>query len=187
MKKNISTFLWVLFLTSIMAGSAMALSIDLVTTQTDIAVGDSFGVEVWVNQEDATGGLLAFGFDADMGGGDYFSCTGYTLGAMFEEDFSVSDYYSGMAYNDIRDDSVLLATLNFIATDDGTQTVSIDGTNDPNDSFDIYGLMYVFEDSMVDISGSLEITVSDPIPEPATLILLGTGLMGFIFRSRRKK
>ena len=150
----------------------------------DIAIGESFDVEVWIDGDNIGQELLGFGFDVSIDDGTYFSYDGYLMGAGFDDDsmmgFNPHDV-GGSAFPGIGDDDVLLATLSFTALAAGTDTLTALGPYD----FGFSGLFYEFDG--FDISASLDITVGTaPVPEPATLLLLGTGLVGMGVFGRKK-
>ena len=160
---------------------ALSAVIDLQISDTDILVGDSFELAVMVDGEDIGEELLAFGFDVSILGGSYFTYDGYDVGSGFDDFSAGFNNVAGVAFPGIIEDDVLIATLHFTAIAEGTDIVEIFGPGGGGFS----GLVYEF--SLFEILEQTTITVNDAgtaVPEPATCLLFGIGLMG-LCRSRR--
>ncbi|MDY7038144.1 MAG: PEP-CTERM sorting domain-containing protein [Thermodesulfobacteriota bacterium] len=183
-KKLIITVLLTVLTACFTIVQARAVSVSLDVLDSYIEVGETFDVEVWVDGEGIGEVLLAFGFDVDTPG-TYFSYTGYAMGSDFSDasDPFNPDNVAGEGL--VFDDDVLLATLSFIAIDVGTDSLGVEGLYD---GF-FYGLFYGV--SGLDISALTDITIHEagvPIPEPATMLLLASGLAGLAgFRKKLKK
>jgi hypothetical protein len=150
-----------------------------------IEVGDNFDVEVSVFDEGALGDLTGFGFDVDpFGELSLISFDSYTigpdyfdLGSGFGNPIEGAYIGSGNAGTDL-----LLATLSFTALSIGTDTLNVEELFDGLFS----GLFYeaLAPSDGESILGSTNISV---VPEPATLLLLGFGLLGLAAVKRKFK
>lgn len=170
------------FFTVLPAMAIPTVSLDLLDS--NIQVGDAFSVGVWVDGDNIGEELLAFGFDVSINDGYVFSYDGYFIESGFDDDSWGTNNVAGSTFTGIGDNEVLLATLSFTALAEGTNTLNAIGLNDGMFS----GLYYEMEG--FDINASRDITVGGaaPVPEPATMLLLGSGLVGLVgFRKRHKK
>ena len=175
----------VLFFFAVTAVQAIpTVSIELMDS--DIIVGESFDAQIWVDGDNLGEELLAFGFDVSMDTGLFFSYDSYTIESGFDDDSWGANNVAGSSFPGISDNNVLLATLSFTASAVGNDSMSVSGPFDGMFS----GLYYDF--SGFSLESRLNITVNDgsgtdPIPEPATMLLFGTGLAGLIGNRWRKK
>jgi len=185
-------------LAGLAAASAQAMSIDLVLSDTDITVGESFTIDVVV--VDAFDGVdplyqevLAFGFDVTNSDATVAGFAGASfLGSPFLDMSSVlsATDVAGVVFPGIKDDGFLLATLEFSASGPGTAVLGV--LSDPGDLNE--GLVYLdlgsFGPAYLGIAASVDVAVAAvpaPIPEPGTLVLLCTGLVGLAGVRRRRQ
>jgi len=176
-----------IFAVALLACSFFAIPVQAIPTvslnllDSDIHIGESFDVQVWADGDGIESELLAFGFDVSTTG-SAFSYDGYLIGPDFDDDSFGLENLAGSAFPGIIEDDVLLATLSFTGLLEGTQNLSVNGVFDGMFS----GLVYEFDG--FDIDDSIEISVSStlPIPEPATILLLTTGMFGLGVFGRKK-
>jgi hypothetical protein len=149
----------------------------------DIFVGDTFNVQVWADGDGIGQEFLSFGFDIIESGSGVLSFNSYTLNPLFDDDsFFTSLDVAGSTFEGIPDDDVLLATLNYTALAAGSGMIRIEGF--PLDTgMSFAGLYYIFSEFNID--DEITLNVSNPVPEPTTIILFGLGLIG-LGMSRKK-
>ncbi len=178
-QKLISALLLTLFITCFSIVPAQAALVGMNVPDSNIIVGETFDVKVWVDGEGIGEELLAFGFDVDTPE-TYFTYSGYTIESGFDDISDPLNSYNvaGDVFPGITIDDVLLATLSFNATAEGSDNLTVLGIYDSS----FYGLFY--DTSGFDINATTNITIK-PIPEPCTMLLLGAGLPAIaVFRKR---
>ena len=170
------------FLTIFKISGAQAASVNLHVPDDHIVVGETFGVEVWVDSEGLDTEFLAFGFDVDTPG-NHISYVGYVMGNGFGDLSDTFDFaeVSGIAFAGISNSEVLLTTLNFSADSEGTDHITLDGSYG--------GLFYGFfyELNNFDLNESTDITISAvPIPASGVLLLTSLAFLTLCSRERHK-
>ena len=176
------------------AVSAQALPYtELALLDSYIEVGESFDVNVVGVADGLTGDpdydeWLGFAFQVFTPATPLFSWDGYTVGSAFDDDTGFFPpglgYVAGSAFPGAVDESLVLATLHFTALSEGTGNLTVFGSSGVDQ-----GMGFWFN-GFYDISKYTAITVnaaSTAVPEPATMLLLGTGLIGLAARRRRIK
>ena len=177
----------VLFLSS----HAWAISLSFSPSTSEIGIGDSIDIDLIISgMENDDLGYFEFDVNYDDFILDFDS---YTLGSGLgdiaagdADDWSSGDLGNGtinlieISYLwdlSFQTDSFTLATLSFTGLNEGISLLSYSNVVLSDD----WG-MALSADSVSDSVG-----VSAPVPEPATIFLLGTGLMGFIGFGRKLK
>jgi len=203
MQKTINTKLAICAVTIAIGGFAATSSdaaafLQFDSTLNDVTVGDMFEIDVRYNFFDAGYGdqdLAAFDidvtFDTSMLGFNSYSLTDNlgSLTGLFPDAEDWSYGHDGFGTVNLAELSYLydfsfqsnhfiLATLSFTALQIGQSTLD----------FSYYDLSDAWGDSIAPPLFSAPATVSAaPVPEPATMVLFGTGLAGLIAMRRNRK
>ena len=159
-------------------------SAELVGPISDIFVGDTFNVDVVANDVEGGDNLLAFGFDLDYGM-TAFAFNGATVGpSFFDDSFRFLDTgVAGSTFPGLSGDNILLASLSFTSLAPGTFSLGI-----ISNLFDLNEGLTTLFGPKINMTQSLDIGVSSaPVPEPSTILLLGSGLAGLAFYRRKRK
>ncbi len=200
MKKATLILIVVLALPLFAFSNAFAVSVTATILDDYIEVGETFDVEIWADSESFSWELTSFGFDVDDSADTVLSYAGYSL------DFDYMDVSDPFTPSNVSGASLtyptgnaLLSTLSFTANEAGIGEFSLFGLYDGL----FYGLFYFdpladffdpFADPFpgADIFLTQEITVNavdtgtNPVPEPSTIILFSSGLIGLVWYRRKR-
>lgn len=163
------------------AGNSYAVPVNYLISDDYITVGESFDVTITLDAApDTYGALTTFGFDViNVSGLTY---DGYVFGSNYDngmmETSGTSSHVEGFLdfFADNTGEQIVLATLSFTAG----EVVGLG-------SFGLLGSPLFYE-GYIDEGISLSVTTSinAPVPEPATIFLLLTGMVGIAGVSRRR-
>ena len=195
LKKQLAFYAAAIAIGGFVATTSQAAFLTWDPTTNNVDLNEAFDVNIHI------GGLQANedlgGFDIDILFDDsMLDFTGYslydglgniTLGDA--EDWSNGDMGGGtinlselswLTDLSFQSDSFMLATLSFTAESIGTSSLTYDFV----DFSDSYGDPVTYWGN---VPGTVDITAAAPVPEPTTMMLFGTGLVGLIGMRRNRK
>jgi len=195
LKKQLAFYAAAIAIGGFVATTSQAAFLTWDPTTNNVDLNEAFDVNIHI------GGLQANedlgGFDIDILFDDsMLDFTGYslydglgniTLGDA--EDWSNGDMGGGtinlselswLTDLSFQSDSFMLATLSFTAESIGTSSLTYDFV----DFSDSYGAPVTYWGN---VPGTVDITAAAPVPEPTTMMLFGTGLVGLIGMRRNRK
>ncbi len=155
-------------------------------------VSGSFDVVVqasnsFVGRDPLTDAILSYGFNVGISNPSILSFSGATSGPLFdaataEPGTTVFGAASGLGIFPPVIDPLTLVTLHFTTIGSGPANILI--TSDLNNLFQ--GLQFFDAPFQESIAGTVSVSASSssPVPEPATLLLSGIGLMGVAYKLR---
>ncbi len=160
--------------------------------------GTTFSIDIWASNDILEGELLSFAFEV-FPDTSFFSWTGYDLAPEFDDDnymFGDPDpifgpnYVAGSTFVGVTGSDINLATLYFSADAVDSGHLLIAGLVDPwFDGLGFYnpavGGDPFAANTFFDVFFEIDVEVK-PVPEPTTMLLFGTGLLGLAGIRRRK-
>ncbi|BCS98766.1 hypothetical protein DSLASN_43980 [Desulfoluna limicola] len=174
-------------------GTGHAVSVHLDLSTSDICVGDTFELNVRATASESDSDILNFGFDVDDPA-DAFSLGTVTVNSYFDDYSSIflTTDVAGVAFPSAfvpYGEDILLATLRFTALYEGSHSLGILSDNEVYE-----GIGWEWRDGIdwESIGCSMMVDVTDcpgpaPVPEPATMFLLGSGLLGLVGSRKKMK
>lgn len=144
--------------------------------------------DLFAGRDITTDAILGFGFDVAVSDPTKVAFTGATSGPLFDAATSIPGtsvvaFASGFGVLPGTAEPILLATLHFHAIQPGLVSIIISSDIlNPNE-----GLQYLNAPFAQTIAGTLTTTIVSTVPEPTTLVLSLSGLIGLVAARRRAR
>ena len=193
-KNNLCLMLLFAILAVFLTSTAHATFLSLTSSESEVFTNDIFDVEIRANIDEADA-IIAFGFDLALSGTGNISFNGFTVNS---PDFDIDPFHQALSDTDgilgasegdyffgspVWGDDILLGTFSFVATGIGDVVIGLGA-----DDLDVWFTEGLIGTTTGNFMSDVTVANVNVVPEPATMILLGIGLVGLAgFRRKTKK